>query len=340
MYEFKEFTSEYRSGVLDILTYLWKYPRHIIEKLFRWKHETNPLLSQPIGIVALCDGQVVGFRGLFAEQFQIVDSTIKVLSPCDTCVHPDHRRKGLLTKMSAVAMDLYKDEFRFFLNLSSNNASGSGNMKMGYQVLSHKSYFRRLNPFKLLPKWLIWPRRVCDNLRIYTEPDVFAPLVTSVYERQPAMSRCDMVRSEDYVHWRYSNPRAKYRFLFLMEGDAPTCYFALRVFDHAAWVMDYAGISEMEGLPSLLSIVTKSQPFVILSILDLPMPQSLKKSLRTQHFHAYERLEQIIRRRSPYFPILLRPVRADFREQDWFVDNRDMRLIENWNLTSISSDGS
>jgi hypothetical protein len=338
MYELKEFTSEYRSGVLAILPWLWKYPRHTIERLFRWKHETNPLLSQPIGIVALCDGQVVGFRGLFAEQFQIVDSTIKVISPCDACVHPDHRRKGLFTEMNAAAMDFYKDEFRFFLNLSAGNASGPGYMKMGWHVLSHKSYLRRLNPFKLLPKWLNWPRRVFDDLRIYTEPDVFAPLVSSVCERQPAMSRCDMVRSEDYVHWRYSNPQSKYRFLFLMEGDAPTCYFALRVFGRAAYIVDYAGISEAEGLPSLLRIVTKSQPFVILSILDVPMPQSLKKSLRTKHFHAYERLEQIIRRRSPHFPILLRPVRADVREQDWFVDNRDMRLIENWNLTSISGD--
>ena len=95
---------------------------------------------------------------------------------------------------------------------------------------------------------------------------------------------------------------------------------------------------EAEGLPSLLRIATKSQPFVNLSILDVPKPQSLNKSLRKQHFQKHERLEQVMRRRPPHFPILLRPVRADVREQDWFVDNRDMRLIENWNLTAISSD--
>jgi len=81
-----------------------------------WKYDDNPYTESPLGIMALYKGKVVGFRGYFATRFQIKGKNDKIISLCpgDTCVHPDHRRKGLSVAMGNRASEEYSGKYLFF----------------------------------------------------------------------------------------------------------------------------------------------------------------------------------------------------------------------------------
>jgi hypothetical protein len=85
----------------------------------KWKYHDNPYSDRPLGIVALYGGRVVGFRGYFATRWQIPEKSdrILILGPGDTCVHPDHRMKGLSIRMGNRAMEDFERDYMGLLNM-------------------------------------------------------------------------------------------------------------------------------------------------------------------------------------------------------------------------------
>jgi GNAT superfamily N-acetyltransferase len=115
-YEILLYHSEFFPQVVDLLKYLLGNDHNTNRDYFKWKYDDNPYTESPLGIMALYKGTVVGFRGYFATRFQIKGKNDKIISLCpgDTCVHPDHRRKGLSVTMGNRASEEYSGKHLFF----------------------------------------------------------------------------------------------------------------------------------------------------------------------------------------------------------------------------------
>ena len=117
---------------------------------FGWKYEQNPHAEKLLGIVALHEGKVVGFRGYSSARWHTgTGRTMHVLVPGDTCVDAKHRQKGLSVAMGKLAMADYAATYQLFLNLSCTRNSLPGYLRLGFAPLADKVYLSRYGPLGL-----------------------------------------------------------------------------------------------------------------------------------------------------------------------------------------------
>ena len=149
---------------------------------FRWKFERNPYVDHVPIVVAARNGRIVGCRAFFALEMRLRDATRIALQPCDTMVHPDHRRRGLFSRMNELALEYYADRRpAFFFNFP-NERSAPGNRKHGWrEVGTVPMYYRLQDPTRFLET-----RIEGDGWR--TAPGLRAALETagSALERVPS----------------------------------------------------------------------------------------------------------------------------------------------------------
>ncbi|WP_226004301.1 GNAT family N-acetyltransferase [Natrinema salinisoli] len=120
---------------------------------FRWKFTENPYVDHVPILVATADGEPVGFRSFFAQEMRVGGLLRTAFQPCDTMVHPDHRRRGLFGRLNERALERYADDGpSFFFNFPNEN-SKPGNLAHGWREIGTvPAYYRPQNPLTALEK--------------------------------------------------------------------------------------------------------------------------------------------------------------------------------------------
>ncbi|WP_254861853.1 GNAT family N-acetyltransferase [Halovivax gelatinilyticus] len=206
---------------------------------FAWKYRENPFADHVPIFVATADGEVVGARSFFALPLRVGDRTIRSLQPCDTMVAPDHRRRGIFTRLTERALATYRaDETRLCFNFP-NAKTLPGNLKLGWRVVSPQPVWYRIQDPRALARTVSDRRSVrlgaalgAPVLAGYTKTRATLGRLGRGYvtverhesvpaERLAALSdRTDrsgirVPRTERFLEWRYRNPRWAYRTYFL-----------------------------------------------------------------------------------------------------------------------------
>ena len=70
-YEIKLYQADLMSQVVNLLPYLWGENHGQNLSYFKWKYHENPFTDNPLGIVTLYKGKVVGFRGYFSTKWKV-----------------------------------------------------------------------------------------------------------------------------------------------------------------------------------------------------------------------------------------------------------------------------
>jgi GNAT superfamily N-acetyltransferase len=198
---------------------------------FAWKYEGTPYSDRVPVIVAEKDGAVAAIRPFMPLDLQVGDQRLPVLMPVDLVVHPDHRRKGLMTtltrSMKSGLWDDYAATFTF-----ANTASRDGIVKMTderwptYDLGEYVKYERINNPAAFFANESR-PRRVAaealtplyrarNHLRdrlvdddaavtIARFDDVPTSLLVDLYERAPPTVP-HVARDEEFYGWRFDEP--------------------------------------------------------------------------------------------------------------------------------------
>lgn len=224
----------YEAG--DAAGYLELY-REVLEEFgseawFAWKYEGNPYVDDVPIVVAIEDGSVVGARSFFALRVAVGDERSVVLQPCDTMVHPDHRRRGLFRRMTEFAIDRYAGEYPFFFNFP-NRLTLQGNLELGWRVVSERTtHYRFEDPAR-------YAREQADRWHLRLAGRLAAPFVRAGYRvldaryeppddvsvrraegvpagelaaryRQSIPREVHAVRDEQFYGWRFGNPGWEY----------------------------------------------------------------------------------------------------------------------------------
>ncbi len=212
------FDRRYENGVLTLLKQ-WLDPNFSKER-FEWLHYKNPLAPSDI-LIALDNGNVVGFRAVIKKRITIGDLQLIGGRDIDSTLAPEYRGKGLFSALIERSLQEFSDIDVYFT--FSNRYSAPVFLYHGWKQLDFK------------------------RMAYCISPPAFSPLyLASIYSRLLRMSRKapavvreihlfdfefnGRVRSEfpirvnkdrEYMLWRYEqNPDKVYRYFSLhRDGD-------------------------------------------------------------------------------------------------------------------------
>ncbi len=160
----------------ELLSLVFPQTAKFTESFLRWQYQENP------------DGEAVGFDAYFQEQlaghyvtipvkYQIGAQLYKGLLSLNTATHPEHRGKGLFTKLANMTYELAKEErYDFVIGVANQNSTHGFLKKLGFQLVA--------------------PLEVKIGLGSYS------------YDRDDYKMRS--VRDEEALRWRLKNPESEY----------------------------------------------------------------------------------------------------------------------------------
>jgi GNAT superfamily N-acetyltransferase len=350
-YEISRYRPEFMSEALDVLQYLYGDNLDSNLSYFKWKYHDNPYTEHPLGMVALHQGKVVGFRGYFATRWHIGEKneTMVVLCPGDTCVHPDHRRKGLSVAMGNMAMEEYAQRYKIFLNFSATRNSLPGYLRMGFVPLVPKTYLTRCAGLGLIK--LIWrekkrsgwqPERIAfgefDDIVVSDRPRP-RKMHTVIASEDINSSKITLWQDEDFYQWRFHNKRKTYIFYYHRKSNVTTGFIVMGVSPTTGrgYILDYAQADDT-AIEKILQYALEMKHFDVLSIYSFGIDDNLSKTLDSLRFKSNSLIRTIEKRVKGELPLLLRPVRRKYVESDFSIKGLDTRKVENWRIKGICAD--
>jgi GNAT superfamily N-acetyltransferase len=297
-YELSSYSSEDVDGILEILSFLWGADKESNRNYFSWKHQANPLLKKPVGIVAKYEGQVVGFGALIPAEWRMGDRKFMVILGADTVVHPEHRRKGLNTAIAKLVWELYCNEYRFHLSFSPNRVSTLVDLKAGWKPIGIRSYLRHPSPLGLAKEKLLGANTKALNLGTFGDvqvSDTIRPVDISRIDASNyySINKLCLNKSPDFLKWRLSNSKANFIYFYHLKESEINAYVILRLNKTHAHVFDYGEENGSFGVQRLISFILQQTRFASISFLTATTPDDLNTFLCKKHFYTFDRIERI-----------------------------------------------
>jgi GNAT superfamily N-acetyltransferase len=242
-YEIVRYAPEFREGVLRLQTHLWSPDVSVNDAYFAWKHEENPLQPAPLAWLALHEGRVVGMRSAFATRWEAgrPPERFEALYADDFAIAPDHRNRGLVSRLMETALaDLARDGRDLLINLSAGPVTRLSSLVGGWKSVllaepvgrrsaRAASLVRLYYTLGRLPLLAGGPARAAARAAGMSEPfsrfdraiarsvgrltstvrverGPRAEPMAELVARLPYDGRIRQVRDARYLAWRYRNP--------------------------------------------------------------------------------------------------------------------------------------
>lgn len=338
-YEILRYRPEFRTQVLELQTHLWSPDVAVNSAYLKWKYEQNPYVDTPLIYVALSEGKVIGMRGMYGALWQIGEPCQTLLGLCggDMVVAPEHRRRGLFTKINTVAMnDLARINHGYAFNFSAAPITFHASLRTGW---------RTVGPFHTVGRPPGEPTthdrersreadRHVSTAQGAPRPEAMAELV----ERIGTDGRMRHVRDQQYFAWRFRNPLNAYRFLFWEDGGLEG-YMVLQKRRHTRGgeirILDWEAIHPQVREDLLYAAIDRC-PSTPLLIWTATLHERAARLLQTAGFRRVNETQGV----RHYHPgLLVRAVRDEMQEADWVVAGRRLLDMANWDLRMIYCDG-
>ncbi|EMA70658.1 hypothetical protein C461_00177 [Halorubrum aidingense JCM 13560] len=203
------------------------------DEWFQWKYVDNPRVAHVPILVASANGEFAGARAQVPFLMRTGEETALAMRFGDTMVHPDHRRRGVFSRLTERALDHYGEMPVEFCYNCPNDLSRPGFLKAGGEVVAHlPSFYRVQRPSALAAATDSLPVSVASRAaapaartyldgrdRLATVPEEVTviehgempiSLLADLYQRGYPSS-VHAVRDEPFLAWRYQNPKWEYR---------------------------------------------------------------------------------------------------------------------------------
>lgn len=229
-YVLRPFESGDRERFLSLYDAVWGHEKSA--EWFDWRFRENPYGRGVRMVVVERDGQLVGAEPVLPYRVRAGRATCLAYQPVDWIVHPDHRRRGLFTRMTERLLDSFGPEPSFLFNFPTDVLL-PGLRKFDWHVVGTlPNYYRVQCPSSLFgasakigdgsPVLSATTRvmdpvvkrylRVSDRLRCGTDEfeierhdAVPAAELVEVHDAAP-IDRVHVSREEAFYRWRFSNP--------------------------------------------------------------------------------------------------------------------------------------
>lgn len=213
------------------------------EEWFEWKYVENPATEHVPIVVATRGDELVGARPCVPFRMRVGDRTESALRFGDTMVHPDHRRRGLFTRMTRRTVEYYAALDPAFAFNHPNEFSLPGYRLLGGRVIGRDPIAYRIqNPAALIEGRADGPaarglsmatplvrayldgrerlaRDADPEITVTRHDSIPAETLAALYRTDPAAG-IHAERSVEFYEWRFRNPRWEYA-TYVARGDDP-----------------------------------------------------------------------------------------------------------------------
>lgn len=243
-YTIRRFRDEDKQGFLDLFE-TTGFDLGGTEAWFDWKFRDNPYLAHTPVFVAEHDGDVVGARPFIAFRLRAGPRTVVGIQTADTMVHPDHRSRGIFSRMNDLAFAFYRQREPALMFSIPNERSRPAYLDMGARVVSPiRSYLRLNRPSRFVDEKLgSWTPAQTEQLLdkiaggYLSVRDQFhngksaGELSVNQYATVPTETFTTLgnreipdeihaYRDKQFYEWRYENPEWEYEsFVATRNGD-------------------------------------------------------------------------------------------------------------------------
>lgn len=204
-----------------------------VNAYWEWKHDLNPF-GRSLRLLATDESGLVGLRAFMRWNFLGPDGKfVRAVRAVDTATHPNHRRKGLFSRLTRQALEEAAAEGVGFVFNTPNEKSLPGYLKLGWEVVCRwPVYVKPLKPLRFVLGV------VRSRLGLSAPAGTFIPEPPlKAWEGQDAPEPRTTFglrtpRDRAYLEWRYGrHPTVRY---FTFENDGgmavlrPNLRFGLR----------------------------------------------------------------------------------------------------------------
>ena len=376
-YEIVTYQPDFRKDVVELQKNLWSPDAELNAAYLEWKHERNPYLQPPLLYLALHGQKVVGMRSMFGVrwEFGIPAKRMSGICPDDLVIVPEHRNRGLITKMMKSAFeDLEKRGYPYVFSLSAGKITRLGSLAMGWRSAGsmqprhwhsrRAEYFQRIRNIARETRF-IW--RYADKLpyrhwgmsqeslhglgnpngmrpkkigsRISVEQGPRAGEMANLISRIGHDGRIRHVRDEEYLSWRFRNPLHRYLFLYWEEKDLEG-YLVLQ-----QYVSEYSLSKVRVNIVDWEATSLRVRAGLLRAAIRLSPFVDLNIWTATIGAETKNLLRDVgfqpvhegvgVDQEQPC--LLVRSVRADVPEVEWSLGNRRLQDMANWDIRMIYS---
>jgi len=230
-------------SIIQLMKLVWPQFEHTIEH-WRWKYQNNPLGY--LLVVAECKNEIVGQTASLGVDLMIDNSIIRGSQGCESAVHPEFRRQGMLETMEKFMRKKSAEEGIPISYGFPNEPLYYGLIKSGwfdvcmvpelifcidtYNVIKRR--YRRLGKFQVVSYFskfadeLFSLRRdegskALNRDHLKTQEVVsFDEHIDKFWEKVSSKFTLGVVKTSKYLNWRYlKKPRSDYK-AFIVEDDS------------------------------------------------------------------------------------------------------------------------
>ncbi len=295
-YLVRTYESRDRDRILSLFETEWGYRPSA--DWFDWKYVDDPYLSHVPITLAERDGEIVAVQGYVPCRVRRGEHVVLALKPVDAVVHPDHRRKGLYSRITERGISYYSEhESAFFFNFP-NAASLGAQQDLGWSEVSVVSMYYRLNrPSGVLPSGQPFDSagRVADavartglglfdrltasgagyDIERYASPPV--DVLESIYESNVPRA-LHAHREAQYYRWLLDAPSADHTVYVAARDDRPAAALVTRsngegdvmVFDSVPLASNHDAFADL-----LRAVIVDNKDAGVLSVTDHCLSPSL-----------------------------------------------------------------
>ena len=224
------------------------FDNRITAEHWRWKLEVNRAAGGNAWLAVSGDRPVFQYAGI-AQRYRFLEREVVGIVSVDAMTHPDFRRRGLLTKVTAQAFAAWRDGGAAFTIGMPNDQWGSRTQALGWIELFPLRWLalplrpevflaRRLKlPWLRHARWAstLWERHLRARLR--RDPRIEISAVThadtgfdALWARLRDQQSFAAVRDSAWVNWRFlGSPLRKYEVLAARRGESTLGYIAYRI---------------------------------------------------------------------------------------------------------------
>ncbi|WP_224449691.1 GNAT family N-acetyltransferase [Haloprofundus salilacus] len=334
---------------------------------FNWRYG-GPHTDEVRMFLAEKDGEIVGAEPFISFEICGGGETVSALQPADAMVHPDHRRNGLLTRITEAAIDHYTDAGPSFIFNFPNQAAIGAFLKLGWvQVGEVATAYRIQKPSAFLKSdrakrmgpladafsaagyrardaatLAAARRRSDDEVTVTRHADIPSKRLAALYE-SAVSPRLHAPRTEAFYDWRFANPQwDTVAYTAKREGELVASIVTCTQASHGITttkILDALPIvdaeAESEAFDRLLRVAIDDHDYVdTVAVAEDTIPPTVLSRL---NFFRNDRFPMSIRG-SPT-PVVARPLVPE-DETQWTVGGRHLADRADWCLSFAEQDTS
>lgn len=330
MIEYKKIEKEHKESIIDLLSLC--FPKVNFLETYEYEHHQNPTSNyHPVGVIAMKNDIVIGYRGFVALPYIVNNKKIKMVVPAGTATHPNYQKQGIFTRLIEESFEQMKQQgYSFFFNTSTNRNSINGNLKKGWLVLGDKDYYIK----KIITKGI---QKVNENYLFDGDDDIVNVIKDVTLNSTIYNSYRIKINLEDtnFISWIFNRPDFYFSYIKDKENNM-LGYISYKISSNMC-IINHFDVVNDKFFSSLLNNLLRKHKISTFYVYGVKNKDYRTSLLKKNLF--FKTNYKIIRKKigKKITPFLIRPTQKEFNKQDLEIDLVKVNKINNWDITALSN---